>query len=429
MIIENESRSLEWKENTSSNYLKTVSAFANYNDGRIIFGVRDKDGTVIGLDDPAADKLSIENAINDSIKPRPKYSLAIETVDEHNVIVLKVYKGSKPPYMYKNKTFCRSDTSTVSVDEVMYRQLYLEGNNLSFDELEADTEDFSFSCLEQSLKEKLGIESLSRDLEKTLGLYTSTGYTNAAMLLADTNDYRYGIDIVRFGANDNIFVERRELKRISILSQYQQAMDMFDKWYAPYEEVVGFYRESRIHIPREAFREAVANAIIHRDYVLKANIRISMREDGIEITSPGGLPAGMDKTSYVNGLFSRIRNETLAEIFRRLQIIEKFGTGILRIKEAYQEFKQSPVFDVIEGQAINVVLPIVTYPGSKSEADDYVYRVLKYVNDNVEVSKSDILANVGGSDASLKRVLKSLSDTGKILRLGKARNTRYKAIL
>ena len=428
MLLDEERMDLEWKSNTNSNFLKTVSAFANYFDGDIVFGVED-DGHVIGISDINQEKLAIENAINDNIKPCPKYILRVETVENKKIIVLKVLKSPKPPYFYKKTVYQRQNTATIPVDEVAFQQLYLEGSNLSFDELETNDTGLTFELLEQNLREKVGVESFSADLLRTMGLLKGENHTNAGMLFADENEYKYGIDMVRFGSNDNIFVERQEVKGVSLLKQYEMAMAMFDKWYSPYEEVVGFYRESRIQIPREAFREAIANALIHRDYVLKANIRIAMREDSIEIISPGGLPTGISKESYVQGLYSQIRNETLAEVFRRLQIIEKYGTGIRRIRETYHQFKESPVFDVLGGLAIQVVLPKISYMNSINTGTDYESQVLQFINEKIEISSAEIKMALGGSDATLKRVLLKLASDGKIKKIGKTRGVRYQSIL
>lgn len=425
MLIENESNLLEWKGSGKSNYLKTVSAFSNYQGGKIIFGVEDKTGHVIGLENIDEQKLAIENAINDGIKPRPKFKMESHAVGEKTILILKVFKGSKPPYIHKNTAYQRQDTSTIPVDEVAFWQLYLEGSNLSFDELTTDESAFTFSKLESELKSVVGITKLTPDLLKTMGLMKGEKYTNAGMLMSDKNDYRYGIDIVRFGETDNIFLERVEIKGQSILTQYESAMAFFDKWYAPYEEVVGYYRETRIHIPREAFREAVANALIHRDYLLKSNIRITMRDSGIEIISPGGLTTGIGKLAFVEGLYSQIRNETLAEVLRRLRIIEKFGTGVKRIRETYQPFKEVPHFDVIDGLAIEVKLPKINY---SKQTTDYTSKVLALINDKIETTKKEILSEIGGSDTTLKRSLQNLIKDGKIRRIGSGRATRYQSI-
>lgn len=82
----------------------------------------------------------------------------------------------------------------------------------------------------------------------------------------------------------SIFIERRLIENESLLHQYSSGLDMFDKWYSPYEEVAGFYRVKRISIPRESFREALANALIHQDMSINSAVRVAMHEECIEIT-------------------------------------------------------------------------------------------------------------------------------------------------
>lgn len=117
---------------------------------------------------------------------------------------------------------------------------------------------------------------------------------------------------------------------------------MFDKWYQPYEAIVGFERVSRIQIPREAFRETVANAILHRRFDINGAVQISMYKDRIEVLSPGGLPEGISETAFLYSRLSLPRNLAIAEVFHRLRIIEKFGTGIDRIRSEYTNLGNQP---------------------------------------------------------------------------------------
>ena len=125
-----ETRILEFKETITNIFLKTVSAFSNYNGGMILFGV-DDDGNVKGLPDVKQACLDIENKINDSISPQPNYMLELQNNDQ--TIKLTVKSGLQKPYLYKSKAYKRNDTATIEVDTLEFSRLVFEGKNISFE--------------------------------------------------------------------------------------------------------------------------------------------------------------------------------------------------------------------------------------------------------------------------------------------------------
>jgi len=350
-----ESGTLEYKESISSTILKTVSAFANYGSGEIIFGIAD-DGKIIGIPDPKAACLDIENRINDSIDPVPEYTLSIN--EKTSVITLRVQEGLHKPYLYKAKAYRRHDSATIAADRLELARLILEGQNSSYEELPASDQSLlSFQILEEKLKTVLQIESFTKDTLKTLELYKEgSGFNKAGELLADRNGFP-GIDAVRFGDSINIILDRETYEHTSILKQFDSALGMFRKYYE-YEQIKGSARELISLIPEEAFREATANALVHRTWDVNSHINIAMFHDKIRITSPGGLPEGISEEEYMRGGISILRNPIIGNVFYRLHMIEKFGTGIRRINEAYQGSMTKPTFNITEN-AICIILPVL----------------------------------------------------------------------
>ena len=221
-----ETKILEYKENTDTNsFLKTVSAFANYSDGKIVFGICD-DGTIKDIDNPMSACHNLENKINDSIKPVPSYTLAI---NDDNTITLEVSKGIYTPYLYKGKAYKRNDTSTIEVDRLELNRLVLEGMNQTYEEQESSNQNLSFLQLEMELSQKLGNEKISLDILRTLGLFKNEKYNNAAALVSDKNQY-LGIDIIRYGRNINELMERQTNDFMSIFNMYHQAIDIYQKY-------------------------------------------------------------------------------------------------------------------------------------------------------------------------------------------------------
>ena len=229
----------------------------------------------------------------------------------------------------------RNDTATIEVDTLEFSRLVLEGKNIRFEELPCKDQELSFEILQSNLKEKIQIETFNKDTLKTLNLYDDVnGFNNAAGLLADKNHFP-GIDIVKFGDNVNQIMDRNTIKNKSIFDMFDGAYEMYKKYYE-YEEINGITRKIINIVPENAFREALANALIHRTWDDTPNVRISMYKDKIEITSPGGLIHSVSKEEYLNGQVSKPRNPIIANVFFRLKYIEMFGTGILRIKQIYQ---------------------------------------------------------------------------------------------
>ncbi len=148
-------------------------------------------------------------------------------------------------------------------------------------------QELSFEILHRKLKETVRIENFDKDTLKTLNLYNDgNGFNNAAGLLADKNHFP-GIDIVKFGENISIIQKRSTFENVSVLEVYEKAIEVFRDYYQ-YEVIQGADRKKMEKIPEAAFREAIANALIHRVWDVDSQIRVSMFDDRIEIVSPGG---------------------------------------------------------------------------------------------------------------------------------------------
>ena len=412
-----ETRQLEFKSDISNTFLKTVSAFANYDGGQIIFGVGDT-GEKIGLKDPTETCLAIENKINDAIRPQPQYELSVNEKDK--TVTLTVEAGPAKPYTYKSKAYRRNDTATIEVDELELSRLILHGRNIHYEELPADTKELSFSELERRAKQEIGIKSLNKDILKTLNLYhDGEGYNHAAELLADQNHFP-GIDVARFGEDISIILKRAVLEKESILSELEKAVEIYRDYYQ-YEEIRGMDRVKVEKIPEEAFRETIANALIHRTWDVNAQIRVLMFEDRIEVSSPGGLPAGLSEEEYLKGNISMLRNPILGNVFYRLHIVEILGTGIIRIKEAYKESQKKPVFEVFEN-SIKVTLPAISNI-NLNEDEAVVYAVLRK---NYPKSISEIMEEVPFGKSKTAALLKRMVENHYVTIVGSGRGTKYK---
>ena len=247
------------------------------------------------------------------------------------------------------------------------------------------------------------------------------GYTNAAEMLSDRNGLA-GIDIVRFGASINEFLDRKTVAGESVLRQYDAALEMHER-YCVYEAVTGAVRKRIERVPREAFREAVANALVHRTWDVPANVTIGIHDDRVVVSSPGGLPDGVSMEEYLGGGISVPRNPILANVFFRLDYIEQFGTGIARINEAYEDMAAKPRFEVRENSLV-VTLPFAVGASAGLSADESA--VLHELSRTLLLTRGDVERRTGFSKDKVVRMLNGLALRGLVAKEGAGRSTRYR---
>lgn len=416
-----ESKTTEFKASVSSSFLKTVSAFANYGGGTIYFGIADN-GAMVGLPDPVRACLDIENRINDSISPVPEFTLTVR--EATSTVELTVMPGAATPYLYHAKAYKRADSATVEVDRTELVRLTLAGSNLSFEQLPAESQDLAFTRLGGALKSTLGLKSFDTDALKTLNLLSPSGtYNNAAAILADRSTFP-GIDVARFGESVNVILKRATYEGESVLSEFDATVQLFEDAYC-YERVEGARRMPIETVPLRAFREALANAVVHRTWDVAARVRVSMWPDRVEVASPGGLPAGITEEEYLSGRVSLMRNPILANVFYRLDIIEAFGTGVVRIKEAYERSATKPAFDVTEN-SITITLPLVKEDSGLTGDQRLVYDLLSSAR---LMATGELMPLVSFSRSKLIGILKHLVARGLVETSGAGRGLKYRRVV
>ncbi|HIY83397.1 ATP-binding protein [Rubneribacter sp.] len=408
---------LEYKSEITRTFLETVSAFANYTTGAIVFGIADN-GEIVGLRGNLIDEcLRIETLINDSIEPIPRFELKPDPANK--TISLIVYDSPDKPYLYHGKAFWRADAATVEVPRIEYRRLVLAGNGQSLDGIKSPDQDLSFELLSRELHDKLGVDNLDLNVLRSLDLAAKDGtFNNAALWVADRNSAP-GVDIAKFGSSIDQILDHETVVGESVLRQHEAALRMFDRYYS-YELVDGITRETHYLLPRDAFREAVANALVHRTWDVPADILIRFFENRIEITSPGGLPPDITEDEYLRGMLSSPRNPILANLFFRLGYIEKMGTGILRIRSLYEPTGAAPEFNVGKG-SVQVILPVPSRASITLEQK----AILSAMPKGVALPRAEIerLAHTG-RDVTL-RLLSELERMNLVRKEGRGRSTRY----
>ena len=415
-----ESRTLEYKEDLTKSYLKTVSAFANYDGGSIIFGVRDN-GEAIGIENPEKLRLSVENQINDNIRPRPRYLLEQYEEEGKALVELKVEAGLQPPYYYQKKAYTRNDTSTIEVSDYELNDLILKGRNLTYDKLPSPNQNLTFNKLTDTFQNETNNTLSTNDLPAILGLYTSgSGYNNAGLLFSDQNRFP-GIRIVKFGKDENTIWLRRDLENISIIEMMENALETYRQQYQP-EKIEGAKRIIKPMIPEESYREAVANALVHRNWAIDAPILIKMYPDKITISSPGALVEGVEPDAYLRGAMSKFRNPVIGWIFLRLGYVEGLSTGVMRINAPYANACQKPEFEFLSN-ALVITLPVLNDTPHLTSEQNQIYQLFKT---NRELSLKEIQKLTGFSSSIARSNTNFLVQNNILERVGGGPKTRYR---
>lgn len=355
-----EARRLEFKEEfpQGDQVAKTAIAFANGAGGKIIFGVRNKPRQIISIPDEELFPLEerISNHIFSQCTPTIIPEIYIQAVEGKNLLVVEVFPGSSKPYYLTEKgkhkgTYIRIGSSNKLASHEMLEELERQKRKASFDALPA----YDLSLPEvnlNSFKEDY-YQSTGRRLDdihlRTLGLLHSEREevypTYAAVLLSDSPSrkklFPYAkIECARFkGMDTKVFLDQMTIEG-AIYATVEPCLAFIKKNIALSSRIGEVYRQDRWEYPLEAVREAVGNAVIHRDYaILGADIKVAIFDDMLEITSPGPLPDTMPIEELGSGR-SEIRNRTLAPIFKDLKLIEAWGTGIQKIKRELLDYPE-----------------------------------------------------------------------------------------
>lgn len=209
-------------------------------------------------------------------------------------------------------------------------------------------------CFNQALPfTKLHKEMADRNLEcgnvqmRTLNMIGEEGlYTNLALLLSDQCEHTLKIAVFQ-GTDDVIFRNHQEFSG-SLLTQLEDGYNFIDKNIAVKSTIEGLRREDVRYYPLAAVREALLNAIIHRDYSFTGSTLVNIYDDRIEFVSLGGLVSGLSMEAVMMGVLQS-RNANLANVFYRLKLVENHGTGIKRIRDLYKDCLKQAVFESATG--------------------------------------------------------------------------------
>lgn len=427
-----ESEYVELKEVYVDDIRKEIIAFANTNGGTLYVGVKD-DGEVVGVDDIDAVTLQISNSCRDAVKPDITMFLGYETIaiESKQILAVHVQRGVSRPYYLGAKglkssgVFVRQGTSAAPASDEAIRRMIKETDGDHFEDMRSLNQELTFDEVSRLFRMKE--ISFGTPQMKTLGLINAENlYTNLALLLSDQCPHIIKAAAFR-GTNRDDFQDRREFNG-SLIKQLNDAYSYLDMRNQTKATFKGLYRMDEKDYSDKAIREALLNAIEHRDYSFSAPTLISVFSNRMEFVSYGGLAGGVQMEDIMNGL-SVCRNPKLAGVFYRLQLVEAYGTGLPKICSAYSGKNEQPEFNA-GPTSFKVVLPnmnVLENTAVKTAAyDGDIEKVLRYMEECGEVSRNDVEKYLKLSTSTAIRMMKKLKDEDFVTTIGKGKNTRYK---
>lgn len=324
-------------------WLKTVSAFSNSAGGSIFFGVMD-DGSISGLSDVKLKISKISELIKSRIEPIPSFEIKTKSQNGKNIIEVKVHQGRSTPYYYHadgvTAAYIRNGDQSIEAPVHILNELILKGTGQTYDTIVTGMpiKDFSFSFLRSKYRNRTGFSLKDEDFV-SFGLCKDDFITRAGLLLADENNLlQCRIFCTRWNGTNKIsekeVIDDQEISG-SLIKQLDSAFDFYKRntksgWHKEKGETI-----SDAEYDDEAIKEALVNAIVHRDYnVIGAEVCLNIYDDRIEVTSPGTMFSGVRLPEKIDFTMESVRrNPVIADLFGRMNLMNRRGSGLSNITE------------------------------------------------------------------------------------------------
>ncbi len=422
-----ESATVELKSEVNADFKKEVIALANSDGGTIYIGIHNN-GQVVGVSNPDDVMAQIGNMIRDGVKPDLTAYTSIDAMDEDGVKIIRVtvLRGVKRPYHLTDKglkpsgVFIRHGVSSVPATDEAIRQMLRESDGLAFDKSRCLNQELTFSYTKIYFTDA-GL-SFTPENRRTLKLIDADGYyTNAALLLSDQCEHSIKCAVYE-GTGKTKFKARKEFFGSS-LKQMDEAYEYVNLSNNQNSTFDGLKRIDHPDYPPEAIREALLNAVIHRDYDYSGSIIINVYEDRIEFVSLGGLVKGITVIDIMNGV-SQPRNPIIADVFYRLELIESYGTGIKKIFENYSESLRKPEIQSAPASFV-ITLPKLTAHTGVVSKEEQKQEILRLISDKGDLSRKDIESSLSIPKQLALKLLNELLEERKIKKSGMAKAVRY----
>ena len=454
------------ERNKPKSWLKSVSAFANSSGGGLIFGVKEDNATV-GIENYIEDSEFISETIKTKIDPIPEIDIRIEELKGKFIIILTVFQGRNTPYFFVDSgsriAYKRVGNQSVTATGVDIVNLSLKGQNRSYDSLPFNKalKDVNFKELKIEYNDRVGKPFEDRDL-KSFGLVDENGVlTIAGALFADGHQvYQSRVFCTRWNGLNKTHslmeaLDDQEFEG-NLLYLLNASLDFVKRNSKKMWSKGPVYRIEYPDYPERAVQEAIVNALIHRDYtIFGSEVHIDIYDNRLEIYSPGGMYDGtFIQDVDLNNIASTRRNPIIADLFARMSLMERRGSGLKNIIETYEfeenyreelrpEFRSTETaffttlknlnyvgVNVGESVGVNVGESVGHFEGQsegqKLEPSERRNKIVEIINQNPKTTILDFAKILSVTTKTIERDLAILKESGYIEYIGSAKTGEWK---
>ncbi|MBQ0101530.1 MAG: putative DNA binding domain-containing protein [Firmicutes bacterium] len=427
MILETEN--IELKSVFTEEIYKEVIAFANTEGGFVYVGI-DNGGNAVGLSDVDGEYTRITNGIRDAIMPDVTMFVHY-TIQDNNVVRIAVNEGTNKPYYLRSKglkpsgVYVRQGTSSTQASPDKIRKMIKESDGDNYEDTRSLEQELTFEAAKTAF-DRYGVE-FGAEKYLGLGMMRNEVYTNLALLMSDQCVHTTKIAVF----DDETCTSFRDSRELggSVFKQFEDAVDYLRLCNKTKSTIKGVIRTDKPDYPEEAIREALLNALVHRDYGFSGSIIINVNENKMEFISIGGLLPGLSAEDIRIGI-SQPRNKKLAEVFHRLHLIESYGTGIRRIYKLYENCPAQPMIDVT-ANAFRLVLPNMNEASAEFLDDsvtDQMKKVLAYIGTYGQITDDGIMQLLDVKRTRAYNLTKEMCEMKLIRAEGRGKTRKYYAI-
>ena len=416
MILE--SHRIEYKQTLTDTFEKEIVAFLNYHEGGIVYIGIDKDGKIVGCQNPDETQLKIKDKLKHNISPSclGLFEVILETIEDKSVIKIIIASGRETPYYIKKNgmsekgCYIRVGSSSEPMSQSMIEDLFAKRVRNSLGNIKSRRQDLTFEQLKIYYEEK-GLK-LNEKFASNLELLTVDGYYNyVAYLMADSNGV--SIKVAKYaGINKVDLIENNEYGYCSLIKATNKVLEKLEVENKIAALITSSTRKEQPLWNKVALREAVINAIVHNDYTIENPPVFEIFSDRIEITSTGGLSVIKNTDDFFSG-YSNPTSREIMRIYKDLELVEHLGSGLNRILEAYDKDSFIIKPNYMKNIFYKDEKPLVE--GVNVGVNVGVNEIFEFININQPVNANIIADNFHNiTKRTIERWLKQLKEENKI---------------